>query len=150
MTTDSVRKAQIIEGMSTITSEQPASIDWCQESGADRSTSKHRGHWIKIKYNLGRYSCGGHWSCCGQSNKLARPCNGEMQELWNKHKTDVDVVMAKKAVRRALAQSARSKWNNQVQAPSPSERPTKLSNPDQILISLKHQPLVLSKPHTPW
>lgn len=75
----------------------------------------HPGHWKKKKFVLGRYSSGGHWSCCGRRDKIASPCSAEMQESWSRFQTDADILLVKKVVRRAKAETAKSEWQSGTQ-----------------------------------
>lgn len=72
---------------------------------------KHPGSWRKKQYNLGRYSGGGYWSCCGNSDKLVTSCDAIMQKRWNLFQIVVDSSTTKRVVRLALANGARSKWH---------------------------------------
>ena len=63
---------------------------------------KHPGSWRKKQYNLGRYSGGGYWSCCGNSDKLVTSCDAIMQKRWNLFQIVVDSSTTKRVVRLAL------------------------------------------------
>lgn len=104
--------SNIIEGDSTITTTPTVELTkWSsRRDGIKDEKSKHIGQWQKKEYSLGRYSRGGFWSCCGEREQIAFPCNTAMRERWRRSQVETDSDEAKRVVRRAMAANARIVW----------------------------------------
>jgi hypothetical protein len=68
---------------------------------------KHPGAWIKKVYDLGRFSRGGYWTCCGEQEQIAFPCNEAMRQDWRQRQIRADSMHAAKVVKRAMVSFTR-------------------------------------------
>ena len=50
-----------------------------RRGGKVEDKPKHLGEWKKKEYSLGRYFRGGFWTCCGENEQIAFPCNQAME-----------------------------------------------------------------------
>ena len=73
-----------------------------RRGGIKDQRPKHLGQWKKNIYVLGRCVGGGFWSCCGEKEQIAFPCNPAMRERWKRVQDETDAIDAARAVRRAM------------------------------------------------
>ena len=74
-----------------------------RRGGTVDNKPKHHGEWKKKEYSLGRYFSGGFWTCCGENEQIAFPCNEAMRERWKRSQDEADAIQAANVVKRAIA-----------------------------------------------